>query len=410
MKVAITGRGLITPIGNGLTENEKSLRNGCSGIRFMPEWRELHLESQVSGVPDENPECSLIDKKASRFTTANGKMGIAAAYEALMEANLSLEEIKGKRIAVILGCGGSPYDLVYNSAKRLLDTKKVKRLTPFVVPQTMISSAAANISLLLGLTGESYAVSSACTSGSHAIMMATRLIRNGIYDIVLTGGTEEANWVTALGFDAMKATSRKYNETPEKASRPFDKDRDGFVLAGGAGILILESEASIKSRGVTPKGYISGIAANSNAADMVVPDSASACEVMNMAIQDARLSIKDIGYLNTHGTSTPVGDPLEMRAVKQLFGSYADCVAINSTKSLTGHMIGATGAVEAIFTSIMLEKDFISPTANLENPEDEFDWADLVRGSSKTGTGIRHALSNSFGFGGTNGALVLSKD
>jgi 3-oxoacyl-[acyl-carrier-protein] synthase-1 len=241
-------------------------------------------------------------------------------------------------------------------------------------------------------------------------MMATRLIRNGIYDIVLTGGTEEANWVTALGFDAMKATSRKYNETPEKASRPFDKDRDGFVLAGGAGILILESEASIKSRGVTPKGYISGIAANSNAADMVVPDSASACEVMNMAIQDARLSIKDIGYLNTHGTSTPVGDPLEMRAVKQLFGSYADCVAINSTKSLTGHMIGATGAVEAIFTSIMLEKDFISPTANLENPEDEFDWADLVRGSSKTGTGIRHALSNSFGFGGTNGALVLSKD
>ena len=410
MKVAITGRGLITPIGNGITENEESLRSGKVGIKFMPEWRDKNLESLVSGVPDENPPCSLIDKKTARFTTANGKMGIAAAYEALQEANLSLEEIKGKRIAVILGCGGSPYDLVYNCAQRLIDTEKVKRVTPFCVPQTMISSAAANISLVLGLTGESYAISSACTSGSHAIMIATRLIRNGEYDIVLTGGTEEANWVTALGFDAMKATSRKYNDTPEKASRPFDKNRDGFVLSGGAGILILESEKSIKRRGVTPKGYITGIAANSNAADMVVPDSGSACEVMNMAILDAGLAKSNIGYLNTHGTSTPVGDPLEMRAIQQLFGTHAPNVAINSTKSQTGHMIGATGAIEAIFTSIMLEKDFISPTANLEDPEDEFSWANLVRGKAQLKAGIRHALSNSFGFGGTNGALVISKD
>ncbi len=410
MKVAITGRGLITPIGNGIEENERSLKSGTVGIQFIPEWKDKHLESQVCGVPDENPECILIDKKIARFTTANGRMGIAAAYEALIEAGLSLEEVKGRRIAVILGCAGSPYDLVYQTAKRLIDTKKVKRVSPFIVPKTMTSCAASNISLILGLTGESYAISSACTSGSHAIMIATRLIRDGVYDIIITGGTEEANWVTALGFDAMKATSRNYNDTPQKASRPFDKNRDGFVLAGGAGILILESEKSIKERGVTPKSYISGIAANSNATDMVVPDSSSACEMMSMAIKNAGLAKEDIGYLNTHGTSTPVGDPLEMRAIQQLFGSHAGNVAINSTKSQTGHMIGATGAIEAIFTTIMLDKGFISPTANLEDPEDEFSWANLVRGEAQKDSTIRHALSNSFGFGGTNGALVLSKD
>ena len=409
MKVAITGRGLITPIGNGIEENEQSLRSGRVGIEFMPEWREKHLESQVCGLPDENPECILIDKKVARFTTPNGKMGIAAAYEALMEAGLSLDDVKGRRVAVILGCGGSPYDLVHATAQRLLDTEKVKRISPFIVPKIMISCAASNISLILGLTGESYAISSACTSGSHAIMTATRLIRDGVYDMVITGGTEESNWVTALGFDAMKAMSRKYNDTPTKASRPFDKNRDGFVLAGGAGILVLESEKSLQERGATAKSYISGIAANSNASDMVVPDSASACDVMRMAIEDAGLAKSDIDYLNTHGTSTPVGDPLEMRAIKQLFGSHAGNVAINSTKSQTGHMIGATGAIEAIFTSIMLDKGFISPTANLEDPEDEFNWANLVRGEAQSDTTIKHALSNSFGFGGTNGALVLSK-
>lgn len=409
MKVAITGRGLITPIGNGLEENEKSLFSGKTGTVFMPEWKEMNLESHVCGMPDENPECPLIDKKVSRFTTPNGKMALAAAYQALIEAKLSLEEIKGKRVAVILGCGGSTFNLVHEGAETLKRTQKVKRVTPFIVPKAMNSSAAANISLVLGLTGESYAISSACTSGSHSIMIAVRLIREKKYDMVITGGTEEANWLNALGFDAMKALSRKYNDTPEKASRPFDKDRDGFVLAGGAGIMILESEASLKKRGVEPKGYVSGVGANSNAADMVVPDSNSACEVMSMAIKDAGLNINDIGYLNTHGTSTPVGDPLEMRAIKQLFGKHAENVLINSTKSMTGHMIGATGAIEAIFCSIMLNKNFVCPTANLENPIDELKWANLVRGESKTNTGIQYALSNSFGFGGTNGALVLSK-
>ena len=408
MKVAITGRGLITPIGNGLNENEDSLRNGKVGIVHMPDWGEINLESQVCGMPDQNPECPLIDKKVERFTTPNGRMAIAAAYEAIQEAGFTLEELKGKNVAVILGCGGSTYDTVHKGAMTLLEKKRVKRVTPFIVPRAMNSSATANISLVFGLTGETYSISSACTSGSHAIMIATRLIRNGIYDIVITGGTEEANWVNTLGFDAMRALSRKYNSTPQKSSRPFDKDRDGFVIAAGAGIMVLESEKSVKERGVTPKSYIRGIGANSNALDMVVPDSSFACEVMKLAIEDAELDIRDIGYLNTHGTATPVGDPVEMRALKDLFGKHAGNVAVNSTKSMTGHMIGATGAVEAIYCSMMLENDFISPSVNLDNPEDEFHWANFIRGKAATNTGIKHALTNSFGFGGTNGALVIS--
>ena len=409
MKVVITGRGVITPIGNGVDENEKSLRNGTSGVVFMQEWKDRYLESQVCGMADENPESPLIDKKVARFTTPNGKMAMAAVYEAICEAGLDLDYLKGKKVAVILGCGGSTFNHVYDNGCKLMQVKKVKRITPFIVPKVMNSSAAANISLVLGLKGESYAISSACTSSSHSIMIATRLIRSGEYDMVITGGTEEANWLNALGFDAMKALSRNYNATPAKASRPFDKDRDGFVLAGGAGILVIESEKHAESRGAVPKGYITGIAANSNAFDMVVPDSNSACEVMRMAIANAGLDLKDIGYLNAHGTATPVGDPAEMKAIQQLFGDSAGSLPINSTKSMTGHMIGATGAVEAIFCSIMLEKGFISPTANLDNPEDEFAWADFVRGTSRDVPGLKHALSNSFGFGGTNGALVISK-
>lgn len=407
-KAVITGRGLVTPLGTGLDINEKSLFEGRTGIVHMPEWKERNLESLVAGLPEESPECPLIDKRTSRFTTSNGKMAIAATYEAINEAGLSLEELDGAKVAVILGVGGSTFAEVYEGGKKLMETGKVKRVTPFIVPRSMNSSAPSNISLVLGLKGENYSISSACASGSHAITIATRLIRDGSYDMVITGGTEEVNWLNTLGFDAMKALARKYNDTPERASRPFDRDRDGFVIAGGAGILILESEENAKKRGATTHGVLSGVAANSNATDMVVPDSVSASAVMGAAIADADLTTADIGYLNTHGTATPVGDPVELRAVQQLFMDDASKLPINSTKSMTGHMIGATGAVETIFCSMMMEKRFICPTANLENPEDEFAWMDLIRGESRTDVEIKHALSNSFGFGGTNCALVIS--
>jgi len=376
----------------------------------VPEWKEKHLESQVAGLPEEHPECPLIDKKTARFTTPNGKMALAAAYEAINEADLSLDILKGSNVPVIIGLGGSTFVHVREEGNKLLETGKVKRVTPFIVPRSMNSSAPANISLTLGLTGENYSISSACASGSHAIMIAARLIRDGSCDIAITGGTEEVNWLNALGFDAMKALTRRYNDSPERASRPFDRDRDGFVIAGGAGIIVLESEEHARKRGASIHGVVSGIAANSNATDMVVPDSASAGAVMSAAVKDAGLNLADIGYLNTHGTATPVGDPVELRAIRHLFGDGASKVAVNSTKSMTGHMIGATGAVEAIYCSMMLEKRFICPTANLENPEDGFEWVDFVRGESRTNVDFKHVLSNSFGFGGTNCALVISAE
>jgi 3-oxoacyl-[acyl-carrier-protein] synthase-1 len=408
MNAVITGRGLITPLGNGLLENERALEEGRTGTVFMPEWKEANLESHVAGRSDNNPECPLIDKKIARFTTPGGKMAVAAAYEAVMEAGFGIDGLRGKKVAVVLGNGGSTFIHVHEGGVILKNTGKVKRVTPFIVPRSMNSSATANISLSLGLTGETYSISSACASGSHAIMLATRLIRDGLYDIVITGGSEEANWLNALGFDAMKALSRKYNATPERASRPFDKERDGFVLAEGAGILVLESNEHAEGRGARQIARVSGIAANSNATDMVVPDSDSARDVMAEAIADAGLASRDIDYINTHGTATPVGDPVEMRAVKELLGDHAGNAFVNSTKSQTGHMIGATGAVETIFCTQMLDKGFVSPTANLENPEDELSWANLPT-ERVSAPEMRHALNNSFGFGGTNVALVVSK-
>ena len=254
------------------------------------------------------------------------------------------------------------------------------------------------------MRGESYDISAACASSALAVVLGARLIRSGQYDMVLAGGAEQLDWVQAIGFCACRALSTKYNETPSRASRPFDRDRDGFVLAGGGAYVLLESERSVKARGVRPISMVSGLGANSNAVDMVVPDAAATAAVMREAIADAGLKASDIGYVNTHGTSTPVGDPIEMEAIREVLGEK---VMINSTKSQTGHMVGATGAAEIIFSSMMLEKNFISPSINLDNPDEAFDWADLVR-ECREGTRIRHAISNSFAFGGSNAAVVIS--
>ncbi|HBC85468.1 MAG TPA: beta-ketoacyl-ACP synthase I [Lentisphaeria bacterium] len=404
--VVITGRGLITPLGNGLQTNEEALKTGRSGIVSMPEWKEIGLESYVAGLAESDPKCELLNSKNTRFMTANAKMAIAATCEALKEAQLSYDDVRGKNIAVILGCAGSAHQHIYDGARAVADSKKVKRLSPFTVPRVMASSAVSNLSLVLGVKGESYDISSACTSSAHAIMIAARLLEAGVYDMIISGGSEETNWVHAVGFDAMRAMSRRFNDRPQSASRPFDKDRDGFVMGSGAGIVIMETVKHAVSRGIKPRFALTGIAANSNSTDMVVPNSESSCEVMGMSVKDAGLRLEDIAYINTHGTGTPVGDPLEINSIKLLFGEKSK-IAINSTKSQTGHMIGATGAVEAIFCTIMMEKSFISPSINLDNPEPEFAWANLVR-ECRTGVQLRHTLSNSFGFGGTNASLVFS--
>lgn len=402
--VFITGRGLITPLGNGLPVNEAALRAGTSGIVRYAGFEERNLISLVGGVADENPQTDLVNRKTLRFCPPTGVMSIVAVQEALQEAGISLEEARTLRIAVIGGVAGSNYREVFSETDAFARSGRIRSVSPYVVPRVMPSSAISNLSLVFGFTGESYDVSAACSSSALAVMVATRLIRSGLYDIVVTGGAEQLDWVQALGFNAIRALSTHYNDNPGAASRPFDRDRDGFVLAAGAAYMVLESESSVKRRGVRPITRVSGVASNSNAKDMVVPDAASCCEVMHGALADAGLKASDIGYVNTHGTATPVGDPVEMAAIREVFGSAA---AINSTKSQTGHMVGATGAAELIFSSMMLEKGFISRSINLDNPEPEFGWADLVR-EYREGTEVRHALSNSFAFGGSNISVILS--
>ncbi|MBE6393203.1 MAG: beta-ketoacyl-[acyl-carrier-protein] synthase family protein [Lentisphaerae bacterium] len=404
--VFISGRGIISPLGNGLAVNEKALREGISGITTIADFVENHLESTVGGLPDHTPDISdLFDRKALRFAPPVAQMSIAAVREALAEAGIAPDEAKNYRIAVISGIARGGYRELFECTHGYAKEYKIRCVNPFSVPRVMPSNAVSNLSICFGITGESYDISAACASSAIAIIQGTRLIRSGEYDMVIAGGAEHLDWVQALGFNACRALSKKYNDTPERASRPFDRDRDGFVIAGGAAYVLLESESSLKRRSGKPITLVSGVATNSNAKDMVVPDATGGAAVMRAAVANAKLSPADIGYINTHGTGTPVGDPIEMAAIYDVFGTNP---AVNSTKSQTGHMVGATGAAEVIFTSLMLEKNFLSPSLNLENPDPEFSWADFVR-TCRTGTKIKHALSNSFAFGGSNAAIVLSK-
>ena len=407
-KVVITGRGLITPLGAGITANIEALKAGKSGISLYDAFLETEQESKVAGKVSYPLECPMIDRKNQRFMPHNAQMAVCAAYEAILEAGYTPETLPGDRMAVINGCGGGSYSELYESVKKYQDQGwRLRAVTPFSVPRIMPSSAVANLSLIYGIKGDSFDISCACTSGALAIVEGARLIRSGEYDIVMVGGSEEVSWEQALGFNAMKALAKAHSDAPEKASRPFDKDRSGFVIAEGAGILILESEEHAKNRGAKIICELSGFAANSNATDMVVPDVEASANVMRKTIAHAGLQPQDIDYINTHGTSTGVGDPLELDAIREVFSDDGK-VAINSTKSQTGHMIGATGAVEAIYTTLMMEHAFISPTINLDNREEGYDWANIVT-ELQENVEIRHALSNSFGFGGSNASLVFSK-
>ena len=408
--VVITGRGLITPIGLGMAENLEALKTGKSGITRDPYWQELNLDSQVAGkVNLDEFECPAFDRKQLRFMPQSARMAVAAAYEAITEAGYTMQNLPGSKMAVITGCGGSSYSEYFNSIETYQRTHSVRRISPFSIPRIMPSSAVANLSLVYKIGGESYDVSCACTSGAVALIQAIRLIQSGAYDIVMAGGCEELCWQQAVGFGAMHALSRNYNEEPEKSSRPFDVERTGFVLSEAAGIMILESEAHAKARGARIYGRISGYGCNSNACDMVAPSPEVSAAVMSAAIENAHLTPADIDYVNTHGTGTPVGDPVELDALKTVFHDHGASPMINSTKSQTGHPIGAAGAIELIFCSQMIEHSFVSPSINADNIDESMKWADIVR-TPRMNVPIRHAISNSFGFGGTNAAIIVSRD
>jgi 3-oxoacyl-[acyl-carrier-protein] synthase-1 len=306
-------------------------------------------------------------------------MSVVAAAEVFAEAGIPADQVKNYPMALIGGQASSNALEIHSLAQLYIDRQyNLRAISPFSIPRIMPSSSISILSLIFGIKGESFDVSAACSSSALAVIQAVRLIRSGEYDMVLVGGAEQIDWTTALGFCACRALATKYNDAPERASRPFSASRDGFVLAGGAAYMLLESERSVKARGAKPICEISGIAGNSSASDMVVPDADASCGVMAKAIADAKLQVSDIGYVNTHGTATPVGDKVEIEAIRRL-SAGAKTPAINSTKSQTGHMVGATGAAEIIFSTIMLEKQFISASINCEDLDPEFADVDIVR-------------------------------
>jgi 3-oxoacyl-[acyl-carrier-protein] synthase-1 len=399
-RVVITGTGIVSCIGNDNATVTQSLRESRSGIRAMPEFTELGLRSQVAGIPQINLE-ELIDRKQLRF------MGDAAAYahisltNAIAEAGLTPEQVSHPRTGLIMGSGGgSPANQI--EAADTLRSKGIRRVGPYQVTRCMSSTVSACLSTNFGIKGINYSITSACSTSAHCIGVAAQQIAWGMQDVMFAGGGEELSWGMALLFDGMGAMSSKYNETPQKASRAYDANRDGFVIAGGGGAVVLESLEHALARGAKILGEVVGFGATSDGEDMVAPSGLGAIACMRQAIASVD---GPIDYINTHGTSTPVGDVPELRAIREVFGDAVP--PFSSTKSLTGHSLGATGVQEAIYCLLMLQQGFIAGSANVETLEPEAQGMPLV--TVTRDAPIRTALSNSFGFGGTNASLVLRR-
>ncbi|MCW8208032.1 beta-ketoacyl-ACP synthase I [Verminephrobacter aporrectodeae subsp. tuberculatae] len=399
-RVVITGAGIVSCIGNDMATVTQSLRAGRSGIRAMPQFTELGMRSQVAGVPQIDLE-KRIDRKQLRF------MGDAAAYahvalaDAIAQAGLTPGQVSHPRTGLIMGSGGgSPANQI--EAADILRSKGIRRVGPYQVTRCMGSTVSACLSTHFGVKGVNYSITSACSTSAHCIGAAAQQIAWGMQDVVFAGGGEEVTWGMGLLFDAMGAMSSAYNATPEKASRAYDAHRDGFVLSGGGGAVVLESLEHAQARGAAILGEIIGFGATSDGADMVAPSGDGAVACMRQAIATAT---EPIDYINTHGTSTPVGDVPELHAIRRVFG--AQVPPFSSTKSLTGHSLGATGVQEAIYCLLMLSQGFIAGSANIETLDPAAEGLPLVR--ETRAAPIRTALSNSFGFGGTNASLVLRR-
>jgi len=399
-RVVITGAGIVSCIGNALTAVEQSLRAGISGIRAMPVFAEMGLRSQVAGQPQISLE-EHIDRKQLRF------MGDAAAYaqvaleQAIAQSGLTRAEISHPRTGLVMGSGGgSPANQI--EAADTLRSKGVRRIGPYQVTRCMSSTVSACLSTFLGIKGISYSIASACSTSAHCIGVAAQQIAFGLQDVMFAGGGEEVSWGMASLFDAMGAMSSKRNDQPEQASRPYDADRDGFVIAGGGGALVLESLERARARGARILAEIVGFGATSDGADMVAPSGEGAVACMRQAIEGVDGAID---YINTHGTSTPIGDGPELGALRTVFG--AQVPPFSSTKSLTGHSQGATGAQEAIYCLLMLLGGFIAGSINVRTPDPAV--GDLPLVTTTRSAPLRQVLSNSFGFGGTNACLVLRR-
>ena len=398
--VVVTGMGIVSCIGNGLNEVLASLKNGKSGITLNPIYKEMGFRSHVSGSININLS-DLIDRKVLRFMSEASGYAYLAVQEALINANLNLELIDTSRIGIVAGSGGAS-SAAQIEASDITREKGPKRIGPYAVTKTMGSTVSAILGTTLKLKGVNYSISSACSTSAHCIDHAAELIQLGKQDIVLAGGGEQEHWTSSSMFDAMGALSSKYNETPEKASRAFDANRDGFVIAGGSGMLILEEEEHAIKRNAPILARLTGYCANSDGYDMVSPSGEGATRCMGEALS---IHGSQIDYINAHGTSTPVGDLAELVAIKNVFGSRGPI--ISSTKSLTGHSLGATGAQEAIYSILMMQNDFIAPSINIDNLVEEAEGLQIAQ--TMIEMKIKAVMSNSFGFGGTNASLIFSK-
>ena len=398
--VVVTGMGIISCIGSGLNEVLSSLKNGKSGIKPNPTYKEMGFRSHVSGSIDLNLS-ELIDRKVLRFMSEASGFAYLAAQEALINAGLDLSSIDTSRIGIIAGSGGAS-SAAQIEASDIARVKGPKRIGPYAVTKTMGSTVSAILGTTLKLKGVNYSISSACSTSAHCIGHAAELIQLGKQDIIIAGGAEQEHWTSSSMFDAMGALSSQYNDSPEKASRAFDLNRDGFVIAGGSGMLILEEEEHAIKRNAPIIARLAGYCANSDGYDMVSPSGEGATRCMNEAL---KIYGGDVDYINAHGTSTPVGDLAELGAIKNVFGDSGP--VIGSTKSMTGHSLGATGAQEAIYSILMMQNDFIAPSINIDNLVEEAEGLKIAR--TMIEQEVNAVMSNSFGFGGTNASLVFIK-
>ena len=401
-KVVVTGLGIVSCIGNNKDEVLKSLLNTKSGIVFSEDQKKYNFRSQVAGTIKNLNLDEHIDRKQKRFMGGGSAYNFISLKEAIKESGLEEKDISNEKTGIIMGSGGpSIKNVVY-----AVDTTRKsgpKRMGPYIVPRTMASTCSATLAIPFKIKGVNYSISSACSTSAHCIGNGMELIQLGKQDIVFAGGGEELDWALSAMFDAMPALSSKYNNTPQKASRPYDTNRDGFVIAGGGGAIVLEEYEHAKARGAKIYAELTGYGATSDGYDMVQPSGEGATRCMNMALKTTR---NKPDYINTHGTSTPVGDIKELEAIKETFKE--NIPKISSTKSLTGHSLGAAGVQEAIYCLLMIKNKFISESANIENMDERAKNFPIVTKAEKD-IELKSVMSNSFGFGGTNATLVFEK-
>ncbi|HVY33354.1 MAG TPA: beta-ketoacyl-ACP synthase I [Caulobacteraceae bacterium] len=399
-RVAITGIGVVSSIGNNANEVLAALREARSGVVAAPEYAALGFRCHVHAAPNIDWE-AMVDRRAARFLAAGTAYAHICMDQAIADSGLTPEDVSNERTGIIVGEGG-PSTRSIVAAAEITKEKGPKRVGPFAVPKAMCSGPSAALATWFKIRGINYSISSACATSTHCIGAGAEQIQMGKQDIVFAGGCEELDWTLSVLFDAMGAMTSDYNDTPARASRPYDKNRDGFVIAGGAGIVVLEELEHAKARGAKIYGEISGYAANSDGFDMVSPSGEGAARCMRLAMQDLK---RPIDYLTPHGTGTPVGDAKEMEAVRAVFGDHMPL--ISSTKALTGHSLGAAGAQEAIYSVLMLNNGFVVESAHIDELDPAFEGMPIVR--ERIEKRLDTVMSNSFGFGGTNGCLVMTR-